>query len=81
MDDTQFRMLELSIEHAMNRLDRLQEMYRKETGKDFIRPPRPAESWVRAQEQLDRDEAKNRQHDKPSRESSYDIAADGGQGR
>ncbi len=77
MDDAQFKMLEAHLIVTMNHLDRLQEMYRAETGKSFVRPLRPAESWVRAQEQLDRDEAKNRTHDKPSRESGYDMREDG----
>ena len=37
MNDIEFRELEMLIEDKMNELDALQEIYRRETGKHFVR--------------------------------------------
>jgi len=41
MDDHQFEMLQKEIELCMELLKRLQALYRKETGKDFVPDLRP----------------------------------------
>jgi hypothetical protein len=40
MSDKLFDKLKVDIEMAMNHLDELQKLYRKQTGKDFVRPVR-----------------------------------------
>jgi|GEM_PF-4507322 len=77
MTDNEFRVLCNTIEYHMARLRQLQAIHRRETGRDYVPPCRVDESWVRVQEQLDRDEARNRDA-VAAHEASIDIRADGG---
>lgn len=40
MDDKEFAQLKVDLEKAMNEVDRLQKLYRGQTGCDFVRPLR-----------------------------------------
>lgn len=76
MNDNGFKELTESLEEAIRYTWELQDIYREQTGRNFIPPFRLSEHFAEAQRQLDRDEARNRTH-KSTRESGYDFAADG----
>jgi 5-bromo-4-chloroindolyl phosphate hydrolysis protein len=38
MDDKEFQKLKKELEEAIDEVERLQKIYRKETGKDFVKP-------------------------------------------
>lgn len=40
MNDKEFNKLKVDLENAMDEVERLQKLYRKETGKDFVKPLR-----------------------------------------
>ena len=45
MTDKEFKKLKQDIETKMDELEELQYLYRKETGKDFVKPLRLGPVW------------------------------------
>jgi hypothetical protein len=75
MNDNGFDELQASLDEAIRFVWELKDIYKEQTGCNYISPLRVPEYWIEAQRQLDRDESRNRA--KPSRASSFDMQSDG----
>jgi hypothetical protein len=82
MTPTELKLLRWSIEQVMHRLEELQAIHNRETGKDWQPGPRVSWAMVEAQKELERDEERKlSQHreykGKATHESSIGILGDG----